>query len=293
MQAREKARRSPRQRSVPRRATGPAPVMVGSPVLRTLAATRYVTPLREGGSLPAIVEAEDDGLYVVKFRGAGQGAAGAGGRGPRRGDRPGARAAGAGARAGDARPGHRPHRAGRRDPRPPQGQRGPEPRRGLPAGRARVRSGRVQPAARGARRGHRLVRRPGAQRGPDPAQPEPARVAPAGSTASTTGRACTCTTTGPRRRPAPRRRSPRCSDHVLLPVAGDIRAAGERLRPRLSAGLFRDARRRRAGRLARRTTPTSATRAAQRHAYVEWLSRRLAASAVFEEEADRARALRV
>jgi hypothetical protein len=42
--------------------------------LRTLCATRYVTPLREGGSLPAIVEAEDDGLYVLKFRGAGQGA---------------------------------------------------------------------------------------------------------------------------------------------------------------------------------------------------------------------------
>ena len=36
-------------------------------------ATRYVTPLREGGSLPAIVEADDDGLYVLKFRGAGQG----------------------------------------------------------------------------------------------------------------------------------------------------------------------------------------------------------------------------
>ncbi len=41
--------------------------------LRTVVATRYVTPLREGGSLPAIVEADDDGLYVVKFRGAGQG----------------------------------------------------------------------------------------------------------------------------------------------------------------------------------------------------------------------------
>jgi hypothetical protein len=35
--------------------------------------TRYVTPLREGGSLPAIVEANDDGMYVLKFRGAGQG----------------------------------------------------------------------------------------------------------------------------------------------------------------------------------------------------------------------------
>ncbi|HEX8472765.1 MAG TPA: HipA family kinase [Pyrinomonadaceae bacterium] len=42
--------------------------------LRTVKATRYVTPLREGGSLPAIVEADDDGLYVLKFHGAGQGA---------------------------------------------------------------------------------------------------------------------------------------------------------------------------------------------------------------------------
>ena len=41
--------------------------------LRTIDVTRYVTPLREGGSLPAIVEADDDGLYVLKFRGAGQG----------------------------------------------------------------------------------------------------------------------------------------------------------------------------------------------------------------------------
>jgi hypothetical protein len=42
--------------------------------VRTVRVTRYVTPLREGGSLPAIVEANDDGLYVLKFRGAGQGA---------------------------------------------------------------------------------------------------------------------------------------------------------------------------------------------------------------------------
>jgi HipA-like protein len=41
--------------------------------LRTVRATRYVTPLREGGSMPGLVEADDDGLYVVKFRGAGQG----------------------------------------------------------------------------------------------------------------------------------------------------------------------------------------------------------------------------
>ena len=42
-------------------------------MIRTIQATRYVVPLREGGSLPAIVEGDDLGLYVVKFRGAGQG----------------------------------------------------------------------------------------------------------------------------------------------------------------------------------------------------------------------------
>jgi hypothetical protein len=42
-------------------------------VIRTITATNYVTPLREGGSLPAIVEGDDDGTYVLKFRGAGQG----------------------------------------------------------------------------------------------------------------------------------------------------------------------------------------------------------------------------
>ena len=46
-----------------------------STALRSVAAIRYVTPLREGGSLPGLVEADDDGLYVVKFRGAGQGLA--------------------------------------------------------------------------------------------------------------------------------------------------------------------------------------------------------------------------
>ncbi len=43
-------------------------------MLRHLAVSRYVTPLREGGSLPAIIEADDGALYVAKFRGAGQGA---------------------------------------------------------------------------------------------------------------------------------------------------------------------------------------------------------------------------
>lgn len=46
---------------------------VKAPQLRTVNVTRYVTPLREGGSLPAIVEGDDGFLHVLKFRGAGQG----------------------------------------------------------------------------------------------------------------------------------------------------------------------------------------------------------------------------
>ena len=59
----------------PRAAVADAPARYPSGLmtlpLRT--ATRYVTPLREGGSMPAVVEADDEGLYVLKFRGAGQG----------------------------------------------------------------------------------------------------------------------------------------------------------------------------------------------------------------------------
>ena len=48
--------------------------MTTSTALPTVAVTRYVTPLREGGSLPGVVEGDDLGTYVCKFRGAGQGA---------------------------------------------------------------------------------------------------------------------------------------------------------------------------------------------------------------------------
>ena len=47
--------------------------MTSNPEIRTVNVIRYVTPLREGGSMPAIAEADDGFLYVVKFRGAGQG----------------------------------------------------------------------------------------------------------------------------------------------------------------------------------------------------------------------------
>jgi len=47
--------------------------LISNALLRKVEATRYVTPLREGGSLPAVIEADDLGTYVLKFRGAGQG----------------------------------------------------------------------------------------------------------------------------------------------------------------------------------------------------------------------------
>src|SRR5689334_4043120 len=53
--------------------TGGVNTAIMARVLRTVTATRYVTPLSEGGSLSGLVEADDDGLYVLKFRGAGHG----------------------------------------------------------------------------------------------------------------------------------------------------------------------------------------------------------------------------
>jgi hypothetical protein len=53
--------------------TEPAAAPAPASSLRTVAATRYVTPLREGGSMPALVEGDDGKLYVTKLRGAGQG----------------------------------------------------------------------------------------------------------------------------------------------------------------------------------------------------------------------------
>lgn len=49
------------------------PIFAAMQALRTVQVIRYITPLREGGSLPAIAEADDNFLYVLKFRGAGQG----------------------------------------------------------------------------------------------------------------------------------------------------------------------------------------------------------------------------
>src|SRR5215212_7541088 len=66
--------RPPRRRWYEQRGSGGYAATTMQPgSLRTVRATKYVTPFREGGSLPGLVEADDDGLYVVKFRGAAQG----------------------------------------------------------------------------------------------------------------------------------------------------------------------------------------------------------------------------
>ncbi len=72
------AREAGRRVLPPRLPFNPVPRLSGvscGVVLSGVQAIRYVTPLREGGSLPAVMEADDVGTYVVKFRGAGQGRA--------------------------------------------------------------------------------------------------------------------------------------------------------------------------------------------------------------------------
>ena len=122
----------------------PSTRMSSNARLRDVAATRYVTPLREGGSLPGLLEADDDGLYVTKFRGAGQGVL--------------ALVAevivGELARAlgllvpelvtVEIHPGS-PRRARSRDPGSDRGQRRRQSRRRFPAGRARAAGGTGQP----------------------------------------------------------------------------------------------------------------------------------------------------
>jgi len=250
-----------------------------------------VTPLREGGSLPAIVEADDDGLYVVKFRGAGQGA----------------RALVAELLAGEI---------GRALGLP-------VPALALVTIDADI--GRTEPDGEirdllKASVGLNLAvdYLPGAL-GYDPAASTapPAELAadivwfdalvlnvdrtPRNPNLLEWHRRLYCIDHGASlyvhhdwAAASSRAGAPfgQVKDHVLLPVAGEIRAAGERLRPKLSGALFRS--------VAAAVPdvwlapdPHVGDAPAQREAYVEWLSRRLALSAVFEEEADRARTLRV
>ena len=180
--------------------------------VRTVAATRYVTPLREGGSLPGLMEADDDGLYVVKFHGAGQGP----------------KALVAELVAGelgralglpvpeivlvDLDPATRAGRAGPGDPGPARTQPGAQPRARLPARSAAVRS-RGRPAYRDEWPAPDLaadivwfdgfvtnVDRTATQR-------QPARLASTGSGSSTTAPPSTSTTPGATRPGTPAGRS--------------------------------------------------------------------------------------
>ncbi len=260
-------------------------------MLRTIAATRYVTPLREGGSLPAIVEADDDGLHVVKFRGAGQG--------PR-------------ALVAELLAGEIGRALGLPVPALALVTLDPDIGRTEPDGEIRD----LLRASVGLNLGVDYL--PGAL-GYDPAAstpPPPALAAdvvwfdalvmnvdrtPRNPNLLEWHRRLWCIDHGASlyvhhdwAEAAARAASTfaQIKDHVLLPVAGEVRAAGQRLRPRLSEALFR--------KLADAVPdgwlpddPHLGGAAAQRHAYVAWLTRRLGNAELFEEEADRARALRV
>ena len=260
-------------------------------MLKTLAATRYVTPLREGGSLPAIVEADDDGLYVVKFRGAGQG--------PR-------------ALVAEVIAGEIGRALGLPVPALALVTLDPDIGRTEPDGEIRD----LLKASVGLNLGVDYL--PGAL-GYDPAAstPPPAQLAadivwfdalvlnvdrtPRNPNLLEWHRRLYCIDHGaslyvhhdwaeaPSRAASP---FPQIKDHVLLPVAGEVRAAGDRLRAKLTPALLRAV----ADAVPDAWLPEDPTvggARAQRHAYVEWLSRRLADAELFEEEADRARTLRV
>ena len=144
-----------------------------SRVIETVAVTRYVTPLREGGSLPGIVEADDLGTYVCKFRGAGQGLRVlvaeviVSGLAHRLG------LCDAAAGRARPRPGDRPLRGRRGGPGPAQRQPRTQPRRRLPARRVRLRR-RAGDAADPVGARDALARRLHRQRRPHLAQPQPA-----------------------------------------------------------------------------------------------------------------------
>ncbi len=261
--------------------------------MRTVIATRYVTPLREGGSLPGLVEADDDGLYVVKFRGAGQG--------PRAlvaewlaGEL--ARAIGLAVpdlvavdldpTLGDAEPDEEVH-----DLLGASG--GLNLGHGLPARRADLQSGR-QHGARGHRSGRRggrrLAGRAGHEPGPDRRTTRTCSSGTAGRGSSTTAPRCTSTTPGATRTRTRAARSSGSADHVLLPYAGSIADGGRAERRRGSIAASLDGLVAAIPDLWLPDDPVIGDAAAQRRAYVRYLLAAARGAAALREEADRVHA---
>jgi hypothetical protein len=256
--------------------------------MRTVRATRYVTPLREGGSLPAIVEADDEGLYVVKFRGAGQG--------PR-------------ALVAEVIAGELARAAGLRVPELVL----VEVDAALGRNEADPEIRELLKASVGVNVGLDFL--PGSA-GYDPAvgPPPPADEASAvvwfdaftqnvDRTARNTnllvwhrqlwlidhGAALWYHHAWDGAAAQVRSPFPRVREHVLLPFADGVARAGARLRPRLGREVLARA----AGAVPEAwlaVEPRFAGAAAHRAAYVDHLAARLAAASVFEEEAERARA---
>jgi hypothetical protein len=259
--------------------------------MRTVTATRYVTPLREGGSLPAIVEGSDDGLYVAKFRGAGQG--------PK-------------ALVAEIIAGELARAAGLAVPEIVLLEVGPELGRNEPDGEIRD----LLKASVGVNVG--LDYLPGSATF-DPVAGAPPSAAQASEIAFLDALVTNVDRTARNsnllcwhrrlwlidhgaslyfHHSWPDAPDPALTpfaamkDHVLLRWAGEIPAAGARLAPRLSGGAI--------GRAVAdvpdaflAAEPRFATREAHREAYVRFLERRLAAAEVFVQEAERARALLV
>ena len=264
----------------PGRADAPEPAAAAA-LLPRVAAVRYVTPLREGGSVPALVEADDGRLYVVKLRGAGQGARAlvaeliAG--------RAGARAGAAACRSWRWSTSNRAgaQRARPRDPGHPARERRREPGPAPPAtARVDLRPGRAPRARRRRGLAGRRARRVRHQRRPHAAQPELCCGGAGSWRRSITAPRCTGSTTGtaPSRARAPSARSRWCAITCCCPGpsaldGGRRGAGGARARPTTSSTRSPP----RSPTTGWRRCRARPTPAAQRDAYAGWLRARRAA----------------
>ena len=248
--------------------------------MRAVAATRYVTPLREGGSLPALVEADDDGLYVLKFFGAGQG--------PK-------------ALVAEVVAGELGRALGLPVPElvlveldPAIGRAEPDPEiQDLLLASGGTNLGvdflpgalPFSPAAGpppdpGSCRGRRVARRARDERRSHAAEPEPPVVAPPALAHRPRRGALLASRARTALLPIHRHPSRQIADHVLLPYASSVADADARLAPLVTGELLERV---------VADVPAVWLDGEDRGMYVEYLARRLASPRRFAEEAERAR----